>query len=363
MERFCPSPPLPCGTRVWLVAFLLAGYLGAPIAHAQKSGAPKKPILTPGTTPRPLTADTIGVPSDGSDTLPDPVARVDGQPINRDDLQKVTEALLASNGRSLQKLTPTERKEAYVSVLSQIIDDRLISAQAKDETVDDLKVEQTYANLQKQYPDGAFDDQIKKSGQTPDKIRANIRGQIAQQQWLEKQIGTDAKVTPQEVEKFYKDAPPGQFDVPEMVQASHILVAVRRDAPPEDVLAAENRINAINARLKKGEKFDAVARTDSDDPNSKNAGGDLGPFTRERVLPEIGDAAFKLKVGEVSPPVRSPFGFHLILLTDRKASHTATLGDASKSIEGFLIQQKRSAAAAKVVQRLRDNAKIENFLS
>ena len=344
--------------RLFLSVLLMGVCCGVPAVQAQKRS---KSSPTPGPTPRALTPDSIGAPGD---TLPDPVAKVDGQAISRADLQKVTEAVLTSKGRRLAELSDEDKRTAYRSVLDQIITDRLVSEQASNEKVDELTVEKTYDNLAKQYPDAAtFEAQIKKSGQTPEKIRENIRHQLAQQQWLERQVGDSANVTPQEVEKFYKDGPPSQFDVPEMVAASHILVAVRRDAPPEDALAAENKVISINDRLKKGEKFADVAAQSSDDPNTKNKGGDLGFFMKERVLPEIGDAAFKLKVGEVSPPVRSEFGYHLIKVTDRHPAHTAKLEEVRPQIAAYLTQQKRSAAAAKIVQALHDKAKIEIYLS
>ena len=348
--------------RLFLALLLLGVCCGTPAAQAQKRS---KSSPTPSPTPRDLTADSIGAQGPGpGELLPDPVAKVNGQAISRADLMKVTEAVLTSNSRHLQDLSDADKKSAFRSVLDQIITDRLVSAQANGEKVDEMTVLRTYDNLAKQYPDpAAFETQIKKSGQTPEKIRENIRHQLAQQQWLERQIGEGAQVTPQEVEKFYKDGPPSQFDVPEMIAASHILVAVRRDAPPEDALAAENKILAINARLKKGEKFGDLARDLSDDPNTKNKDGDLGFFMREKVLPEIGDAAFKLKVGEVSPPVRSEFGYHLIKVTAIHPAHTATFDEVRQQIAGYLAQQKRSAAAARIVQELHDKAKIEIFLS
>ena len=362
MDRF----RLPAHRRChrFLLAFLLLGVCcGLPSVQAQRRSSKSSP--TPSPTPRDLTPDSIGAQGGSpGDLLPDPVAKVNGQPISRADLQKVTDAVLASNGRRLQDLSANDKKSAFASVLDQIINDHLISAQAVNEKVDEVTVLRTYDNLESQYASPTvFEDQIKKSGQTPEKIRENIRHQLAQQQWLEKQIADDVKVTPQEVEKFYKDGPPSQFDVPEMVQASHILVAVRRDAPPEDALAAENKIKGVADRLKKGEKFEDLAGQFSDDPNTKSKGGDLGFFQKDRVLPEIGDAAFKLKVGEVGPPVRSEFGYHLIKVTERHPAHNATLDEVRPQIEAYLTQQKRKAAAAKVVQGLRAQAKVETFLS
>jgi parvulin-like peptidyl-prolyl isomerase len=362
MVRFCL--PFSSHTRHLLLCMGLLGTWGAmtPLL-AQKHSSKSSPSPSP--SPRALTPDSIGAVSPSpADVLPDPVAKVNGQPISRADLERVTAAVVSSSGRRLEALSDADRKAAYRSVLDQIINDRLLSARAKSEEVDEVTVLRTYDNLQKQYPDAAaFEAQIKRSGQTPEKVRENIRHQLAQQQWLEKQIADDTKVSPQEVEKFYKDGPPSQFDVPEMVSASHILVAVRRDAPPEDALAAENKINAVADRLKKGEKFETLAAQNSDDPNTKDKGGDLGFFMKDRVLPEIGDAAFKLKVGEVGPPVRSEFGYHLIKLTGRHPAHTATFDEVKAQIQTYLAQQRRSAAAARVVQSLRDKAKVEIYLS
>ena len=147
-----------------------------------------------------------------------------------------------------------------------------------------------------------------------------------------------------------------------MIRASHILVAVRRDAPPEETLAAETKINGLADRIKKGESFDALAKQYSDDPNAKQTSGDLDYFSRERIMPEFADAAFKLKVGEVGGPVRTQFGYHLIKVTDRKPAHVATLDEARDQIATFLQDEKRRVAIAKVIQQLKDNAKIENFL-
>ena len=208
----------------------------------------------------------------------------------------------------------------------------------------------------------AFDAEMKKSGQSAEQVRDNLRIQIAQQQWIERQIADQIKVTPEEVEKFYKEGPPSKFDAPEMVRASHILVAVRADAPPEDALAAENKANDLEARLKKGEPFETLAKENSDDPSTKQSGGDLDYFSRERIMPEFADAAFKLKKGEVSAPVRTQFGYHIIKLTDRKEAHTATFAEARDQIATYLQNEKRREAVAQLVGSLKAHATIENFL-
>ena len=174
-------------------------------------------------------------------------------------------------------------------------------------------------------------------------MRQNLRIQIAQQQWIEHQVADQIKVTPEEAEKFYKEGPPSKFDAPEMVRASHILVSVAKDAPPEDALAAEQKIDALAVRAKKGESFEELAKANSDDPNAKKTGGDLDYFSRERIMPEFADVAFKLKVGEIGGPVRTQFGYHLIKVTDHKAAHTATFDRGARTRSWSTFRTKNGA--------------------
>jgi peptidyl-prolyl cis-trans isomerase C len=359
LER-CPS----LARAVFLIAFCVAGssLLAQSHRHASPSPSPS-PTATP--TPPEVTPDQLGLPpaaSPAPSPLPDPVAIVDGEPIHPKDLERVAAALLSANGRNLSELSDADRRKALRSVLDDMITDKLVARHSADEKVADVDVEKRFNDIRTQY--GAnFEAEVKKSGQTPDQIRHNIHTQIAQQEWIEQQIAPDIKVSPQEVEKFYKESPPNRFDAPEMVRASHILVAVRRDAPPEDVMAAETKINDLAARVKKGESFEALAKQYSDDPNAKETAGDLDYFSRERIMPEFADAAFKLKVGEVSAPVQTQFGFHLIKLTDRKPAHVATLDEARDQIATYLQDEKRRVAIMKVIQNLKDNAKIQIFLN
>ena len=321
----------------------------------------------PGPTPKPSASATPGVaspaPSAAAYVLPDVVATVNGEPIKRQDLQRVAQAVAGNQGKSLNDLPVSAKRETYTSVLDSMIDDKLVSAAAANETVDNLEVEKSYAALVAQYPNpAAFDAQMKKAGETPEKIKETVHGQLAQQQWLEKQLAPDTKVTPQEVEKFYKESPPGKFDEPEMIHAEHILVPVRRDAPPEAALASEDKAKALADRVKKGEDFATVAKDASDDPKKPAPNIDLGYFSQDRIMPEFGAAAFKLKTGEVSGPVRTQFGYHVIKVLDRKPAHTATLDEARAAIVAFLTQEKRQQAEAQILAGLRAKAKIETFL-
>lgn len=104
------------------------------------------------------------------------------------------------------------------------------------------------------------------------------------------------------------------------INAWHILVSCPEGARPEDTLIAWQKANAIRARILQGESFENVARGTSDDPSVKTNGGNLGYFTVFQMIMPFEDAAYNLKKGAVSEPVRTPYGYHIIKVTDKRPS-------------------------------------------
>ncbi len=104
----------------------------------------------------------------------------------------------------------------------------------------------------------------------------------------------------------------------EEVKASHILINASPDALPADTLAAWQKIQSIRDRVMKGEDFGKLASELSNDPSAKENGGSLGYFTAMAMVYQFEDAAFKTKVGEVSQPIRTRFGYHIIKVFDRR---------------------------------------------
>jgi peptidyl-prolyl cis-trans isomerase SurA len=102
------------------------------------------------------------------------------------------------------------------------------------------------------------------------------------------------------------------------VRASHILVRIAQDASPEDTLIAYNKAIDIRKRLIKGESFEMVAKGSSEDPSVKNNGGDLGYFTVFQMIYPFENAVYNSRIGEISKPVRTRFGYHIIKLTDKR---------------------------------------------
>lgn len=111
----------------------------------------------------------------------------------------------------------------------------------------------------------------------------------------------------------------------EEVRARHILIKCDPTASPEDTLKAWNRIMAIRDRIVKGENFGVVSTAMSEDPSAKDNGGDLGYFTAFQMVYQFEDAAFNSPVGTVTMPVRTRYGYHILLLEDRRPSRGEVL--------------------------------------
>jgi peptidyl-prolyl cis-trans isomerase C len=140
------------------------------------------------------------------------------------------------------------------------------------------------------------------------------------------------------------------------VHARHILI---RAAPGDEKASkeAEEKIKAVIVRLNKGEDFAKVASEVTEDPSGKANGGDLGFFSKEQMVPEFSDAAFKLEKGQISPPVKTQFGWHVIKVEDKRTKPAPKFEDVRPQIEQYLARKTQ----AELVTKLRAEAKIEKF--
>ena len=162
-------------------------------------------------------------------------------------------------------------------------------------------------------------------------------------------------LTDEAMHKVYDDAVK-QMSEEEEVHARHILIrAAPDDAKASD--AAKQKIEAVIARLKKGEDFAKVATEVTEDPSGKANGGDLGYFTKEQMVPEFSGVAFKLDKGQISDPVKTQFGWHVIKVEDKRVKPVPTFDEVKPQIEQFVTRK----AQAELVSSLRANAKVERL--
>jgi len=161
---------------------------------------------------------------------------------------------------------------------------------------------------------------------------------------IKKAIMDKVSVTPEEVQKYYDDNK-DKYKAEEQVKASHILVDTEEEA------------KKAKERVDKGEDFAEVAKAISKCPSAPR-GGDLGFFGRGRMVPEFEAAAFGLKEGEVSPPVKTQFGWHIIKATGHKEAKVKEFDEVKAEIEQQLTQEKQKKAYDDMLAKLKAEAQI-----
>jgi peptidyl-prolyl cis-trans isomerase C len=162
---------------------------------------------------------------------------------------------------------------------------------------------------------------------------------------LKKEVDDKVKVDEAEVRAFF-DENKEKFTVGTQVKASHILVRTEEEA------------KQAHERILKGEKFEAVAKDVSIDKGSAEKGGDLGYFGRGRMVPEFERAALSLKPGEVSPPLKTRFGYHIIKQTDIKMGDPASYEQSKEAIQRELVNQKRKKHFDELIDKLKAESQI-----
>ena len=141
---------------------------------------------------------------------------------------------------------------------------------------------------------------------------------------------SQVEISDDEITEYY-DEHPAEFQNPKTVEARHILIKVDPQAGPEDVAKAKERIESILQKAKDGQDFAELAKQFSEGP-SKDKGGYLGSFRREAMVKPFSDKAFSMKAGDISDPVKTQFGWHIIKVEKVNDASTTSLADASGSI-------------------------------
>ena len=210
-------------------------------------------------------------------------------------------------------------------VLDQLIDEKLVVAEAKrlGITVPDAdvarEVDAAVADAkQRMGSNEAFQAQLARENMTEAKLREKyrdeVRRQMLGQRLVQKQLPRKT-VTPAEAEAFFKAHPEKFPKAPAEVRLAVIQIPVEADSVSERT--ARTKINDLRKRIVGGQKFAKVAMEESDDTESAKAGGDLGFFTPGTLEPDFDRAAFTQKLGELGPPVRSSYGWHIIEVIER----------------------------------------------
>ena len=242
----------------------------------------------------------------------DPViAKVNGVEIHESDLAMAEEDV--GQNPQIQAMSGDARRDYLVSYLSDVI---LAAKAAESKNVGDQKEFKSRLTF--------------------------IRNKLLMETLLQ-DIGK-AALTPDAMKKVYDDAVK-QMGTEQEVRARHILV------PTED------EAKTVLAEIKKGTDFSELAKQKSKDPGAAAEGGDLGYFGKDQMVPEFAEVAFKLEKGQVSDPVKTQFGWHVIKVEDKRTKPVPEFDKVKDQIETY-VQRK---AQADYIHKLQESAKIERL--
>jgi parvulin-like peptidyl-prolyl isomerase len=303
----------------------------------------------------------------------DPViAKGTGLAIKQSELDQVVSGIKSTAAERGEQITQDQLTQLKAQMLERLIDIQLLLQKANDadNAAGAKKAQDAMATLRERAgSQETLDMQLKAAGETEAQLRARITQETTAETALQRVLSV--AVSPDDIKKFY-DGHPADFEQPEMVHVRHILLmtidpTTHEPLPDDTVKAKRKQADDILAKANSGEDFAKLAQQYSEDPTTKDKGGDLPAFPRGQMLPEFEAAAFALTNNEISPVVTTMYGYHIIKFVDKTPAKTLTLTDMvpggtetiSDRIKEVLSQQKTDQLAPAYLASLKKAAGVQ----
>jgi peptidyl-prolyl cis-trans isomerase C len=292
----------------------------------------------------------------------DIVARVNGTAITRKDLEEKINA--AVNRTYFHKKLPAEKeRQIKKQSLAVLIEEELLYQQAREQeiSVDKNEVDRRYQNIVGQFPAKAdFKQALERIGYRPKEFRKKIEREFLIQEVYKRNI-TDQVVLTEAALKDYYEKNKYKFKKPETVNLQLIFIKISDPTSPDSRQEARKRAEDILDRLKGGENFDDLASRYSDDMY-RIKGGRLGEVHKGRLPKEIEEAAFSMKIGQISPLIQTTTGCSIIKVLDKSASRQLEFAEIEGKLKKELEKKRLAEVRKKWLGRLKAEAQIEIYI-
>jgi len=290
------------------------------------------------------------------------VATVNGEEIGQQEFEQLLNYFRYQYSQQGMQVQGAQLQQLQAMVLESLIDNELMYQIAEENGYgpSGQELDEELEKTKEQFADeAAYQQALNQQGMSEQELKQELAKQMTKVQFEEDKFGDQVTVDSSEVREYYEENPE-QFEQPEQIRASHILIQVAEDATEADKAAAKEKLQAAKKRIENGEEFSKVAREVSEGPSSER-GGDLNYFGRGQMVPEFEQAAFSMEVGEISDIVETSFGFHLIKLTDHKEAKKASFDEVEANIKTHLERVKLQEAKKAFLDEEKQNANIERF--
>ena len=347
-----------CGLVVELGLLTMPGTLSAQAPRYQSpygspaAAAPAQPTALP--VPAAITPNGT--------VVEDVIVRVNDQIISRSDLERSQQQLL----QEMQQqggVSPADAAERQKNLLRDMIDQQLLLSRAKELGLNaDAEVIRRLDEIRKQNKLDSMEDLEKAArsqGVSFEDFKGNIRNGILTQQVVRDEVGRrlGAQMT-QTQEQAYYDAHKQEFEQPEQVRLSEILIPTAADAKEDAVAQALAKATDVASKVQAGGKFEDLAKTYSGGPTASQ-GGDLGLFKRGALAKVLEDKTFVLKAGQSTAPIRTRQGFVILKVTEHQDAGAAALKDVEPQVQEGMYMQALQPALRAFLTRLRESTYID----
>ena len=252
-------------------------------------------------------------------------------------------------------------KQLRREAMDLMIEQTLVGQAAEEAGIeaDPAEVEKQVEELRSVFDnDDGFRMKLQDDGFTEESYRDHIARMISAKIYLDR-IRADARdVSDAELERFYEENE-RRLTLPEQVRVRHILLTWKPLGTQDDRAAIHKQMEPILERARDGENFAELAKQLSDDYATKEYGGDTGLFPRGTMVPAFEEVAFALEPGEISDPVETVFGVHILRLEERRESRLLPLDEIREQLRELVREEKMEAAVQEKIGELRAAADIE----
>jgi len=313
---------------------------------------PNKPVVAPKPTDVAVTVNGVEITEGQVDTAAAPQ-------MNR---------IAAGKSKIPPAFVEQLKKQIRSRTLERMIVEKLLDEQTKKLNIvvtpqDVIKhLEETGARQQPPLTLQDIKQLIQAQGRDFEELKKQIQDSpgMKYQKLINMQFAGKVNVTKEDAQKYYTENK-SRFETPEQVRASHILIKPVSDPnidPNKAKADAKAKAESLLEQITAGSDFATLAKANSQDPSSAPKGGDLGYFSKGKMVAPFDKAAFALKVGQVSDIVETKYGFHIIRLTDHKEAKLTSFEEAQKDITSTLDQQKKAKIAEDYIESLKKKASI-----
>ena len=338
---------------------VLAGWVVVPGMWAQVIKAPRyqgpveAPVQQLNLPPLPPAITPHG------QVVEDVVARINDQIISRSDVVRAEQQL--TNDAQQNKMSAGDMALAQRDMLRDMIDEQLLLSKAKTLGLNaDAQVIRQLDDIRKKNNMSSLDDLEKAArsqGISFEDFKAQIRNQILKQEVVRDEVGRRLQLSQAE-EKNYYEAHKNEFQQPEQIRLSEILIALPDTATAEQIAQAQTTANGLKSQILGGADFTELAKKSSGG-SSAPQGGDLGLFKHGALAQVLEDQTFSLKPGETTQPIRTRQGFVILKVTEHNAAGPTPLKDVEPQIQEAVYMQQMQPALRAYLTKLREESYVQ----